>query len=294
MKNFCRISLIIIIILFTCYNASVISTSCRQGLTLWYNSVIPVLLPFMLLTGVILNSLDLTKAPPLCSYLLALVIGLFCGFPTGTMVVSFLYKHGLMDHETAQTLLPICNNVSPMFLYGYIYSNYLCSDLTFVRLLLCLYTPQIIYTGAVCLFRQIRKKSYYIEAAATVSGCREASCSQSTSIIEASVHNITSVGVYMVIFSITAGLIQHYFPSDITDISTAFLEISSGVDRISSIVPNAKIKTTLIISLTGFGGLSALFQSHEMIKNSGLSFIKYILTKCLFAVLCATVALSIL
>lgn len=125
MKNVFYMIIITAIVIFACLNASLITSGCSQGIYLWYSSIVPVLLPFMLLTSVILNSADLNHMSACCACMLTLIIGLFCGFPTGTITISFLYKNDRIGRHTAQTMLPICNNVSPMFLYGYLYSSYL-------------------------------------------------------------------------------------------------------------------------------------------------------------------------
>ena len=138
MKNVFYMIIITAIVIFACLNASLITSGCSQGIYLWYSSIVPVLLPFMLLTSVILNSADLNHMSACCACMLTLIIGLFCGFPTGTITISFLYKNDRIGRHTAQTMLPICNNVSPMFLYGYLYSSYLYKYISINTLLACL------------------------------------------------------------------------------------------------------------------------------------------------------------
>lgn len=105
-------------------------------------------------------------------------------------------------------------------------------------------------------------------------------------IISSSVHNITVIGVYMVIFAIAGNLMCSYFSGDACTIISTYLEIGSGVPVLYSMDISTKIKTALILSLTAFGGLSALFQSRDMIRISGLSFIKYTTGKIVCAFLC--------
>ena len=101
-----------------------------------------------------------------------------------------------------------------------------------------------------------------------------------------SVHNITVIGVYMVIFAIAGNLTCRYFSGDACTIISAYLEIGSGVPILYGMDISTKKKTALILSLTAFGGLSALFQSRDMIRISGLSFIKYTTGKTVCAFLC--------
>ena len=77
-----------------------------------------------------------------------------------------------------------------------------------------------------------------------------------------------------------------YFSGDACTIISTYLEIGGGVPVLYSMDISTKIKTALILSLTAFGGLSALFQSRDMIRISGLSFIKYTTGKIVCAFLC--------
>ena len=296
MKNIFYMIIITVIVIFACLNATTITEGCRQGISLWYNSIIPVLLPFMLLTGVILSTIDLNSISARSACLLTLIIGLFCGFPTGTITISFLYQSNRINRHTAQSMLPLCNNVSPMFLYGYIYSSYLCRFISLKILLACLYIPQFICTALILFMPRKRyaitsnsrcltiKRCAKHEVAATVGN---SPAQHPASLFDTAAHNITFIGIYMVIFAIFSSIITHYLPYRTAYIATAFLEISSGIDTLNSITITNKIKTVLSLSLTAFGGLSALFQSYDLIQKTGLSFIKYICAKCLYGVLCA-------
>ncbi len=307
MKNVFYMILITTVILFTCLNVSVIADGCRQGISLWYSSIVPVLLPFMLLTSVILDTLDLNHMTTGFACILSLIIGLFCGFPTGTLVISFFYKNNNLSRHTAQTLLPICNNVSPMFLYGYIYSEYLYKYMTLHELIICLYVPQIACTMITfCIYythiniyikstvSKIFPGNIFSHTSSEIAATSlHGSKYKNDNIINSSIYNITAIGIFIVIFSITSNLITHFFPYKIIQASTSFLEISSGINSLASIDIPHKIKTVLFLSLTAFGGLSALFQSYGLIQKTGLSFFKYISAKCLYSLICAATTIII-
>ena len=216
-----------------------------------------------------------------------------CGFPTGTIAASYFYNNGLLRKTDAQIILPLCNNVSPMFLYGYIYSSYLKYSISLPALLLCVYAPQLIFTASVLILRHVLLTADNVSDN-TAGAISEAAAGLSHSyhnIIADSIHSITVIGVYMVIFSIASQFILHYIPGEIPAIFTAFLEISNGIPMIQSLDMPIHAKTVLTLSLTSFGGVSAIFQSMEMIHESGLSFTKYIAGKLLCGISCALFAL---
>ena len=74
------------------------------------------------------------------------IIGLLCGFPTGTIIIAFFYRKRIISENVCQSLLPMCNNISPMFLYNFIYRDHLMEYISFARLIEAVYLPQIIYT----------------------------------------------------------------------------------------------------------------------------------------------------
>lgn len=290
-----------------CINAHIITEGCRNGIELWYHTIIPVLLPFILLTGLIINSINKIQISSFCAYIIIFSIGMLCGFPTGTMIISHFYEKGVINRQRAQILLPMCNNVSSMFLYGYIYTEYMKNYMNFFTLILLIYAPQISITAICLLFMYIRRQTCsnthdFLHhstscCASQISAARESvynsdsiSDKAHTGIIDKSIHSITVIGVYMVIFSIARALICLYFPGTYAPIFTSFMEISQGLPQIAEADIREGTKIALMISLSSFGGLSAIFQSHDMIKSSGLSFHKYIIGKSTYSLLCYIIA----
>lgn len=101
---------------------------CTLGLTLWYTSVLPSLLPFFILSGLLIRtgafrflnrifSPVLTRIFPVSSdgsY--AILMGYLCGFPMGAKVIAELVAHQHISREEGSYLMVFCNNVSPAFL----------------------------------------------------------------------------------------------------------------------------------------------------------------------------------
>ena len=105
---------------------------CTLGLTLWYTSVLPSLLPFFILSGLLIRtgafrflnrifSPVLTRIFPVSSdgsY--AILMGYLCGFPMGAKVIAELVAHQHISREEGSYLMVFCNNVSPAFFVNYI------------------------------------------------------------------------------------------------------------------------------------------------------------------------------
>ncbi len=305
MKNYLCIAILISAIIFSCINSALIKEGCADGIYLWYNSIVPILLPFMLLTGIIISLIRSMRISRQLAFMISLAIGLLCGFPTGTMIITFFYEKQTLSKRDAQLLLPLCNNVSPMFLIGYVHSTFIKGTLPLYILIALIYLPQIICTAILyCVSYMHRDHNLCLqpETAATASEIQAASSKipatvqqpDDQSMLVRCITNITVIGIYMAIFSIISAVLCRYIPGTVTQIATSFLEISNGIQEISAIDVPSKIKTALMISLTSFGGLSAIFQSRDTIRSSGLSFIKYILCKSGCGIICYVITYAYL
>lgn len=103
----------------------------REGLLLWYRSVLPVLFPFMLLCGILMR-FDLPGR--LLPYIarpfhflfgssaygaFAILCGFLCGFPMGAKVTRDLLSQNKISREEAWHLYGFVNNLSPSFILSF-------------------------------------------------------------------------------------------------------------------------------------------------------------------------------
>ena len=120
----------LLLLLFT--RPDVIASGCSLGLTLWYTAVLPSLLPFMILSGLLIRTglfryLNSVYAPFLGRLFsisdegcYAVLLGFLCGFPMGAKVIADLVQEGRISPEEGSYLLGFCNNVSPAFFLNYV------------------------------------------------------------------------------------------------------------------------------------------------------------------------------
>lgn len=106
--------------------------SAQEGMQLWLNILLPTLLPFMILTGVLIRTdmigqrltpmesiwQKIFGVSPAGAY--AIVFGLLCGYPMGAKLTSDLYTSRKISRREAQYLLTFTNHASPMFISSYL------------------------------------------------------------------------------------------------------------------------------------------------------------------------------
>lgn len=104
----------------------------QYGLLLWFHTIIPTLLPFMILSNLVIRldamswftgflSPALKKFPGIgAGGTYTMIAGFLFGYPMGAKLSADLYRAGSIPGNEARYLLSFCNNVSPMFTVSYI------------------------------------------------------------------------------------------------------------------------------------------------------------------------------
>lgn len=306
---FCLIIFLLTLIL----ENQVVVTGARAGLMLWFHDVLPLLLPFMLLSNLFVLKIRTKKKGAAYAIPVLFLLGLLCGYPLGAKMASDFTKEGYIKPSTATILLPLCNNISPMFLSGYIGHIVLKDQFPFWFLLAVLYVPYVLVTCiAFVLFRAFGKHKptcsssniYTLHHTASkevaVTGhsstpsrhtskysketiSQQATSTQANDLLLQSVIQITYVGLYIMICSILFALVCAIpnLSSAVSTVLCGILEITQGSTVLAASTFLPEIKTALILAFTSFGGISAFLQTIQVTKQSGLSMIYYFVIKCI-------------
>ncbi|MBQ9232931.1 MAG: hypothetical protein IJ167_02695 [Lachnospiraceae bacterium] len=306
----------------------IVFKGAHDGLMLWFNSVIPLLLPFMLISALIVEKIQNLPKEKQKSYaiLITLFTGIFCGYPLGAKNVSEFVKNKSYSKSTGEYLLPLCNNCSPMFLSGYIIFSVLNKKITFFSAIALIYIPYLIYI--LCVIAINKTKSYigqnksYSKSISNndsligiKSNKEKKADTDSNKIVTSIIIQITFVGFYIIICSVISEYIMSIdvlslinkvnflhkidliqFNVEILVKAKTFLsgftEITKGAMIIAqSSLFTEKHKTAIILSLTSFGGISAILQTKSVIDGLDISLKKYVIIKTICA--SATYGLSL-
>lgn len=130
-KKMILLSVILLLLFLLCYPAEALAAA-RNGLKLWLETLLPTLLPFMILTGILVHTDWITKilqpTAPFFKVVFGLspggayvfLLGLLTGYPMGAKLTADLYYAGKISRQEAEYLLTFCNNPSPAFLITYV------------------------------------------------------------------------------------------------------------------------------------------------------------------------------
>lgn len=284
-----------------------------MGLELWYEKMIPTLLPFMILSGIMIR-LGLTEG--FVSFLYpvlkpvyqvsrnvcyAIFMGFLCGFPMGAKTVSDLYARQMITKREAEFLLAFCNNIGPVYFVSFVLP--LLNRKQLAPYLIGMYGLPLLY-GLLLRHTAYRDISAHPPALALREtntehlGGKEAYTEHPGSkeaypdgrgirflnivddAILSSVQSILSLGGYMILFNLL-NLIPHILLGRQPVLLAPLLEISGGLQLLQEKAP---LYTLLLLP---FGGLSCIAQTNSCLKNTDLSMGKYLFHKILLTLLTA-------
>lgn len=262
-----------------------------SGVLLWFDTVLPTLLPFLIITNLLIhtgavNIISRLLAPVLCRFFrvspygaFVILTGFLCGCPMGAKVTADLLKKNAISQYEARYLLSFCNNTSPMFVISYI----LLQNLKIPALTLPLLS---ILTAAPVLLSFLFRRLYHIPEPGHGFGfSRETDSVSLDDCIMNGFETITRIGGYIILFSILisfAGLLP-VRSAAVTTLLLPSLEITTGITMICSSGTSLNGQIMKALTLTSFGGWCAAAQTRAMIQGTSLPFLPYIAEKLITA-----------
>lgn len=297
MKKKMLSALIWLFFIFLLLFPEAVQAGAKEGLYLWYSTIIPILFPFILISNLLVetDSIRYITCPFFAasksfsffyvSSFYVFIFGWFCGYPMGAKAVADLVRTGKLSPREGNFLLPAANQASPMFLMGYIGIHIFHQSCSFFHILFFVYFPVFLYYLCGILlrhflsFRQIStQKTPWTQKKDSPSFSLEHTIFSSFQII-------VQIGVYMMIFTIIMRLILLLLPrTPFLSVFLGFLEMSTGISWLNGLseIP-VVLRQCLILSAAAFGGLCTCAQTFSVISNLGLSRGEYILKKLLLS-----------
>ncbi len=303
-----KLAVLLFLILMLLFPDSVFH-GASSGLLLWFHNVLPNLLPFIIVSNLIVR-LSITKQISKVFYPIfgkvfhisregcyPVVIGFLSGIPMGAKTSADLESEHRISTEEAQFLMAMCNNASPMFIIGYISLTQL--NLPSIKYALF----AIIYGSAILgafIFRLIHwmaksnKRNRHAEGKVAITQIGELakpSGSFRFEMLDGAIMNgfeiVTRIGGYIILFSILAQIMKDTIPSSgvVKALAMGILEITTGISQICSTSMDIKTKIVLITALTSFGGLSGIAQTKSVIQGSKLSIRSYLYARVIVAMI---------
>ena len=273
---FVSLLLLLLILLFPVESLS----GAKAGLSLWWSSVFPALLPsFICLKLTEKLGLLRTAFPrPRGRLGASMAFSLLSGAPNGAKLMGALTRDGTVPDSMGQRLLPLVNNISPAFLLTIIASDRLKNKARFRPMAAAFYGP--ILCLSLPLLTHGKKNSADREAGPAPCSFPDAL----SAAIEESMLDMLRIGGCILFACTLLSLARR----GVTDPFAAaalsgFLEVSTGTAAIAALPLSLRLRTTLLAGAAAFGGLSLALQT--ACCWPGLKLIPYLVQKLLFGAL---------
>lgn len=294
MKKILFTVVIFILIIYSFFFPENVVYAARNGIQIWFHQILPALLPFTIISSVLVKS-DFLKSfkgnANLIACLLTMTCGFIFGFPVGAKLSSDFYKQNLISQKQATALAITTNNFSPMYVCGFAMSLLFASTEYNISTYIILYLTPLVLVTVFLLFDARKRYS-----------CDSSVHKKPTSLFHLDMQ-VIDVGIihgfeslikicgYIVLFSIVAEIFTNIVSNLTTQqhfIATVFLgnlEITNGINLLSECDIADNIRYILAIQLLSFGGLSGIAQASSILSDSGLSIYKYIIGKAVLSLL---------
>lgn len=288
-------------ILFSCIVLSLIAYSfffpeitvnaAKKGIEIWFHQILPALLPFTILSAILVKS-DFLRSfkgnANLIACLLTMSCGFIFGFPIGAKLSSDFYKQKLLSEKQATILSIATNNFSPMYVCGFALPLLFASSAYTIPTYVILYLVPLMLATVflLCYISKVNSKNDTTDAVAFQLNMQVMDLG-----IISGFESLVKICGYIVLFSIfteiitttiTSFSIQPLLPLSVI---IGNLEITNGIQHFSTIEIAEHAKYIVVIQLLSFGGLSGIAQTGSILSNAGLSTHKYIIGKALLSLL---------
>lgn len=300
------ITLLLLVLTFCILtNSSLSLMYATLGLELWFQKMIPALLPFMILSGIMVR-LGLTEKMSMALYpvlgpvyrvrknvVYCIMLGFLCGFPMGAKVTADLLKRDLLTRDEGEYLLAFCNNIGPVYFCSFVLP--LLGRRLVFPYLFGMYGIPLLY-GLFLRYTCFRNRLYTERETGRFTRSTELVCCQRSSATPAgekaplrllkaadesilsSLTSILTLGGYMILFNLF-NLLPHLLLHREPVLAAPLLEITGGLSLLSGKLP---LYSLLVLS---FGGVSCIAQTYSCIRDTGLSIGSYIKHKILLTLL---------
>lgn len=293
MKDRTMIVILLLLFLFLLLFPSQTLEASRAGLLLWFDTLLPTLLPFLIISQLILKTSLINGVKTLtgsffrhlfhCSEngAFCMICGFLCGYPVGARLIALQMKEQRLTVKEGQYLLSFCNNVSPAFCISYGLTH--AMNVSSVTPYLLIIYGSALFFG---LLTRPKKLAPLSDSKKQTSSAENIFQLVDVCIIDSFLIMIRLCG-YMILFSIFCKAVFLFLPDNLSVIKPfiyAVLEITGGLSMISKLSPGT-LRTALGIGTLTFGGFCCIFQTNSVIKDTALSLKKYLLHKILITLL---------
>ena len=282
--------------------------SALKGLSLWWQVVAPALLPFFIISELLLELGIAAYLEPLLSRImeplfalpgsgaLAVAMGFCSGFPSGAAITAGLRREESITAEQGARLIAFSNNAGPLYITVSVATGLLGCPGAGLALAAAHYGADLLLGLGLGIWARLRGEKITPAASSRSNALPQTVLSLGALLRNAAQRaagNILLIGCYMVFFSVLTSMVAALLPQLpllLHSWMLAIFEMSLGVNLLAgSGLPLSQI-TPWAAAIISFGGLSVQAQVLAMIAGTDISPRIYLLCRPLQAGLAFVIA----
>ena len=292
MKKIMKLTLFTILILIILINSYQIMESIRFSFSLCINNLFPSLIPFMLLSNILINynfindlsdmlkniTTKFFKVNKNCSF--AIVMSILSGTPSNAKYLKDLKDNHLINDIDIEKSLNFCHFTNPIFIIGTIGYTFLNNKKLGLIILISHYTSSFI----IGLFNK-KSKNLKISNINTTSNKNNF-----ISILKSSINStidtlLLILGIITTCIIITTIINNIFSVNDNYKFLFGIVEITQGLKYLSLSNLNIDIKTIISSFLISFGGICIHMQVFSILNNKKIRYLPYFISRIIHGVL---------
>lgn len=293
MKKITFFLLFLIIIFFILINSTEIMESIRLSFSLCINNIFPSLIPFMLLSSILINynfineisellkkiMTKIFKVNKSCSFVF--IMSIIGGTPGNAKYLYDLYENKMINDIDCQKCLNFCNFTNPIFIIGSVGYNFLGNKKIGLIILISHYI-----SGIIIGILRSKTKSNFIEKEKVLKDNNKSFMKILTNSIYSTINTLLLIlGIITTCLIITCSLNKILNINDNFKFIYGLIEITQGLKHLS--LSNFNLITKAIISsfLVSFSGLCIHMQVFSILDNKKIRYYPYLISRMLHGIL---------
>lgn len=267
--------MLIFILIILLSNPQICLEASLQGINMWLNVIIPTLLPFIIISNIILNVYSKHMKNP---SIYVIFIGLCCGCPMAAILATNLYQKKQLSKNQCECLIGTVNCLSPAFLINFCFMKTLGFAHVPIKLLFATYLPVFI----MLVFYKIKVDT---KDFLNIEESTQTRTNDLVTILENSILNaflaMIKLGGYILLCNIFAAFSKILLCNNelLACIFSGFIEVTTGINAVGMLSLPMNLKILLCGVLYSFGGICCILQTAGIMHSADLSIKKYIYHK---------------
>lgn len=258
----------------------------RFSFSLCVNNLFPSLIPFMLLSNILINydfvndisdilnkvMTKLFKVNKNCSF--AFIMSILSGTPSNSKYIKDLYDNNLISIEDARKCLNFCHFTNPIFVLGTIGYTFLQDKKLGLIILISHYSSSIL----IGIFNKKDKDNNFENFKVSKSD------KSFISILTSSINDIIST-LLLIMGIITSCIIITCIINKIINLEDNFkflyglIEVTQGLKYVSLSTLSIKLKACISTFLISFGGFCIHAQVFSILENKKIRYLPYFISR---------------